>query len=63
MGCLPDGMVSQEQGKINLEESGYIADLIGELRLKDWVAFIEGPPLIKQRPTERHVLRTRIAKK
>lgn len=33
-----------EQGKINLEESGYIADLIGELRLKDWVAFIVGPP-------------------
>lgn len=33
-----------EQGKINLEESGYIADLIGELRLNDWVAFIEGPP-------------------
>jgi len=33
-----------EQGKIQLEESGYIADLIGELRLRDWVAFIEGPP-------------------
>ena len=33
-----------EQGKIKLEESGYIADLIGELQLKDWVAFIEGPP-------------------
>jgi Putative transposase/Transposase zinc-binding domain len=33
-----------EQGKIRLEESGYIADLIGELRLRDWVAFIEGPP-------------------
>ena len=33
-----------EQGKIKLEESGYIADLIGELRLRDWVAFIEGPP-------------------
>jgi hypothetical protein len=33
-----------EQGKIHLEESGYIADLIGELRLRDWVAFIEGPP-------------------
>jgi Putative transposase/Transposase zinc-binding domain len=33
-----------EQGKIALEEAGYIADVIGELRLKDWVAFIEGPP-------------------
>jgi len=33
-----------EQGKIQLEESGYLADLIGELRLRDWVAFIEGPP-------------------
>jgi len=33
-----------EQGKIKLEESGYVADLIGELRLKNWVAFIEGPP-------------------
>ncbi|MFN9603071.1 MAG: transposase, partial [Planctomycetota bacterium] len=33
-----------EQGKIQLEESGYLADLIGELRLQDWVAFIEGPP-------------------
>gem|GEM_PF-6935422 len=32
-----------EQGKIKLEESGYIADLIGELQLKDWVTFIEGP--------------------
>jgi putative sterol carrier protein len=31
-----------EQGKIKLEEAGYIADLIGELRLQDWVAFIEG---------------------
>ena len=33
-----------EQGKIKLEESGYIADLIGDLQLRDWVAFIEGPP-------------------
>jgi hypothetical protein len=33
-----------EQGKIRIEEAGYVADLIGELRLKDWVAFIEGPP-------------------
>ena len=33
-----------EQGKIELEEAGYVADLIGELRLQDWVAFIEGPP-------------------
>jgi hypothetical protein len=33
-----------EQGKIRLEEAGYIADLIGELRDRDWVAFVEGPP-------------------
>jgi hypothetical protein len=35
-------LVAQE--KIKIEEAGYIADLIGELRLQDWVAFIEGPP-------------------
>lgn len=33
-----------EQGNVQIEEAGYIADLIGELRLQDWVAFIEGPP-------------------
>lgn len=32
------------QGKIKLESSVMLADLIGELRLKDWVVFIEGPP-------------------
>jgi hypothetical protein len=33
-----------ESGKIEIEEAGFIADLIDELRLQDWVAFIEGPP-------------------
>jgi hypothetical protein len=33
-----------ERGEIQIEESGYIADLLGELRLQDWVVFIEGPP-------------------
>ena len=33
-----------EQGNIQLEDSCYIADLLGDLRLQDWVAFIEGPP-------------------
>jgi len=32
------------QGKIKLAEPGYIADLIDQLRLQDWVAFIERPP-------------------
>ena len=32
------------KGKIQIEESGYIADLIDELRMQDWVAFVEGPP-------------------
>ena len=41
-----------EQGKIELEESGYIADLIGELRLQDWVAFIEGPPKPDSPPSQ-----------
>ncbi len=33
-----------ESGKIKIEESGYIADLIDELRMQDWVTFVEGPP-------------------
>jgi hypothetical protein len=33
-----------EQGTIAIEEAGAVADLIGELRLGDWVVFIEGPP-------------------
>ncbi len=33
-----------EQEKIQLEDSCYIADLIGDLGLQDWVTFIEGPP-------------------
>ena len=33
-----------EQGKLKLVESGWIADLIDELRLQPWVVFIEGPP-------------------
>jgi hypothetical protein len=32
------------QGKIAIEDTGYIADLIGDLSQRDWVAFIEGPP-------------------
>lgn len=31
-------------GKLSLEESGYIADLIAELRDHNWVVFVEGPP-------------------
>lgn len=33
-----------ERGKLRLEDSCYIADLIDDLRLQDWVVFIEGPP-------------------
>jgi Putative transposase/Transposase zinc-binding domain len=33
-----------KQGKINLEDAKVLTDLIGELRLQNWVAFIEGPP-------------------
>jgi putative sterol carrier protein len=33
-----------EQEKVKVEDAGYIADLIAELQLKDWVVFIEGPP-------------------
>lgn len=33
-----------QEGKVELEEAGYIADLIAELRDEDWVVFIEGPP-------------------
>jgi hypothetical protein len=33
-----------EQGKVKVEEAGFIADLIAKLQLKDWVVFIEGPP-------------------
>ena len=32
------------RGKIRLEEPGYISDLIGDLRDRAWVVFIEGPP-------------------
>ena len=32
------------QAKIRVEESDYLANLINELQLKNWVAFIEGPP-------------------
>lgn len=33
-----------EQGKIKIDESGYIADLLSELSDQDWVVFVEGPP-------------------
>lgn len=33
-----------EEGKVELEESCSIADLISKLRDEDWVVFIEGPP-------------------
>jgi Putative transposase/Transposase zinc-binding domain len=31
-------------GELQLADSGYIADLIGDVRLIDWNVFIEGPP-------------------
>ncbi len=33
-----------EQGKLKIDGSGYIADLLSELSDQDWVVFVEGPP-------------------
>jgi len=41
-----------EQGKLQLDQAGWIADLIGELGMKNWVAFIEGPPKPETPPSQ-----------
>ncbi len=50
-----------EQGKLKLEEPGWITDFIDDLRLQPWVVFIEGPPKPDTPPSQMIKYLTRLS--